>query len=112
MNDHALAYLGKERGPIRTPVIFKQGTITASQGARITPFSTATAPSPSLPMRKRVGPSGLEIYPIKKGSRLDGEVSGRLSKKKKSLTISVFYHGNYQFTPLPTLRMSDLLSAQ
>lgn len=80
MNDHALAYLGKERGPIRTPVIFKQGTITASQGAGVAPFSAAAAPSPSPQIEK--------FFPGEKGSRLqqrsDGEVFRPPVKKKKS----------------------------
>lgn len=104
MNDHALAYLGKERGPIRTPVIFKQGPITALQGARITPFSAATAPSRSLQRGNVVDPPGLEIFPVEKGSRLDSQVSGSLSKKK--LIISVFYRGNYN--PPPAAAFSSL----
>lgn len=65
MNDHGLAYLGKREGPIRTPVIFKQGTITALQGADITPSAAAVSPT----VGKRVVAS--KLLPVKKEAICD-----------------------------------------
>lgn len=90
MNDHALAYLGKERGPIRTPVIFKQGTITASQGAAVAPFSAA-AGAVALAADWEI------FFPVRKEAVCSSvrtvKFQARLSKKNP--IISVFYRGNY-----------------